>query len=98
MERRGQDFEEYDHLTRKQMKVGERNAEQLLDKDDLPTKFLIGNEKELLPQMSRVSLKKRSMQAYLIFVIFLHICNLWFNLSPHKSAKIASKQISRQTA
>ena len=30
--------------------------------------------------------KPKDLSAYLIFVIFLHICNFWLNFSPHKSA------------
>ena len=56
-----QNFDEYDRPTQKQMEdEGERNGQELLDKDDLPTKCATGNEKDILPQMRRVSLKKRS--------------------------------------
>ena len=60
-----QNFDEYDRPAQKQMEdEGERNGEELLDKDDLPTKCATGNEKDILPQMRRVSLKKRSMQEF----------------------------------
>ena len=52
------------HLAQKQMKESEGNTEEFLDKDDLSTKCVTGNEKDVLPQMRRLSLKKRSMQEY----------------------------------
>ena len=55
---------QFDHLALKQMEESERNAEEFLDKDDLSTKCVAGNEKDVLPQMRGLSLKKRSMQEY----------------------------------
>ena len=51
-------------MTQKQVKESKRNAKELLDKDDISTKCVIGNEKDILPQMRRLSVKKRSIQEY----------------------------------
>ena len=53
-----------DDMTQKQMNESKRNAEELFDKDDFSTKCVIRNERDILPQMRRLSLKKRSMQEY----------------------------------
>ena len=55
---------QFDHLALKQMEESERKTEEFLDKDDLSTKCVTGNEKDVLPQMRGLSLKKRSMQEY----------------------------------
>ena len=54
-----------DHLAQKQTtKESERTAEDLFDKDDFSTKCVTENEKDILPQMRGLSLRKRSMQEY----------------------------------